>query len=178
MSPNQAYYLDCLMNKIKPSSNIDAELEEVIAKDNKYVDENGEPTERSIRILEEFHTFTTKKKKEVVKTVLGEEFLKNVNLYREQFPAKRLPTKEYGRQSVEELKDKFVWFFKTYPQYTWELVIDAANYYVYLKAQQPVPYEYMMNSSYFIKKTNPVTKEVRSALADACQELLDNPTLL
>jgi hypothetical protein len=36
----------------------------------------------------------------------------------------------------------------------------------------------MVTSSYFIKKTNPVTKETTSKLADYCQELLDNPDIL
>jgi hypothetical protein len=36
----------------------------------------------------------------------------------------------------------------------------------------------MVSSSYFIKKTNPQTKEVSSKLADYCQEILDNPNML
>ena len=36
----------------------------------------------------------------------------------------------------------------------------------------------MVTSSYFIKKTNPQSKEVTSKLADYCQEILDNPSIL
>jgi hypothetical protein len=36
----------------------------------------------------------------------------------------------------------------------------------------------MVTSSYFIKKTNPQTKEVTSKLADYCQAILDNPKIL
>jgi len=35
-----------------------------------------------------------------------------------------------------------------------------------------------VTSSYFIKKTDPISKETRSKLADFCQELLDNPDAL
>jgi hypothetical protein len=36
----------------------------------------------------------------------------------------------------------------------------------------------MVTSSYFIKKTNPQTKETTSKLADYCQQILDNPEIL
>ncbi len=108
--------------------------------------------------------------------MLGEDFLDRVKEYRDAFPGKRLPSGELARQSVQELKDKFVWFFKTYPEYDWDLVLDATDYYniVYERKQ----YKFMVTSSYFIKKTNPQTKETTSKLADYCQELLDNPGIL
>ena len=108
--------------------------------------------------------------------MLGEDFLDRVKEYRESWPGKRLPSGELARQSVQELKDKFVWFFKTYPEYDWDLVLDATDYYniVYERKR----YQYMVTSSYFIKKTNPQTKETTSKLADYCQELLDNPNIL
>jgi hypothetical protein len=92
------------------------------------------------------------------------------------FPAQKLPSGELARQSVQELKDKFVWFFKTYPEFDWDLVLDATDYYVYTK--QKDGYLYMINSSYFIQKTDPRTKISRSALADHCQMILDNPEIL
>ena len=36
------------------------------------------------------------------------DFIKNVNEYREMFPANRLPSKELGRQSTSTLSDRFV----------------------------------------------------------------------
>jgi hypothetical protein len=141
-----------------------------------FITENGELTNLGATILNEFETYLVKRKKTITREVLGEDFAERVNEYRDAWPKKRLPSGELARQSVQELKDKFVWFFKTYPEYTWDLILDATDYYnlVYEKKS----YQYMVTSSYFIKKTNAMTKEITSKLADTCQELLDNPNLL
>jgi hypothetical protein len=139
------------------------------------ITESGELTPKGIAILEEFETYLVKTKKKVASEVLGANFIETVNKYREIFPAKRLPSGELARQSVQELKDKFIWFFKTFPEYDWDLVLDAADYYIYVKSKQD--FQYTITSSYFIKKTDPRTKETRSVLADYCQQLLDDPEL-
>ncbi len=108
--------------------------------------------------------------------VLGINALQSIKTYREMFPAQKLPSGELARQTVQELKDKFVWFFKTYPEFDWNLVLDATDYYIYTK--QKDGYNFMINSSYFIQKTDPRTRVSRSALADHCQMILDNPEIL
>jgi hypothetical protein len=141
-----------------------------------YIDLEGNLSPAAILILNEFETFLIKTKKKVTKEVLGEDFMDKVRIYREMFPAKRLPSGELARQTPNELKDKFVWFFKTYPEYDWGMVLDATDYYVYTKSLKN--FEYTMTSSYFIKKTDPRTKETSSKLADHCQMILDEPSLL
>ena len=177
VSPNQIYFLDCCREKIVPSKaliNVDAER--MLAQHKGLIDESGGLTNKAAVILNEFETYLVKTKKKVTAAVLGEDFNQKITEYREAFPAKRLPSGELARQSVQELKDKFVWFFKTYPEYDWDLVLDATDYYneVFRKKN----YMYMATSSYFIKKTNPQTKEVSSKLADYCQQIIDNPKLL
>jgi hypothetical protein len=132
-------------------------------------------TPKALQILEVLDIYVVKTKKKVAASVLGEDFMTKIKEYREIFPAKRLPSGELARQTVNELKDKFVWFFKTYPEFTWELVLDATDYYVarYAKAD----YMYMQTSSYFIKKKNP-DNTYTSKLADTCQQLLDNPNIV
>jgi hypothetical protein len=176
ITPNQLYFLDCCREKIKPTTIINSDAEASICKVKGFIDEEGNITNLGAVILNEFETYLVKTKKKVTKEVLGEDFLDKVKEYREAFPAKRLPSGELARQSVQELKDKFVWFFKTYPEYDWNLVLDATDYYniVYERKR----YQYMVTSSYFIKKTNTQTKETTSKLADYCQELLDNPKIL
>ena len=132
-------------------------------------------TNLGVAVLNDFETYLVKKKKIITKSVLGEDFLEKVKEYREAFPSKRLPSGELARQSVQELKDKFIWFFKTYPEYDWDLVLDATDAYNIMFEKKG--YLYMASSSYFIKKTS-VTKEVTSKLADFCQEILDNPEIL
>jgi hypothetical protein len=167
-----------LRNKIKPSSAlINPDAERIIAEAKGYIDSKGQITPRTLAILEEFDTYLVKTKAKVAKEVLGDDFMEKLQTYLDMFPKKRLPSGLYARQSIKELKDKFVWFFKTYPEYTWDMVLDATDYYIYLKEHQDVPYKFMMTSSYFIKKSDPYTKEIKSALADTCQELLDNPDL-
>ena len=92
------------------------------------------------------------------------------------FPAKRIPRVGLLRQTVQELKDKFVWFFKTYPEFDWQLVLDATDYYIYTKGKENL--EYMTTSSYFIQRTDTSTKVSRSLLADYCQMIIDNPEIL
>lgn len=140
------------------------------------MNEDNTLTDLGTFVLTQFETYLIKRKKKVTTEVLGENFIEKVKEYREAFPSKRLPSGELARQSVQELKDKFVWFFKTYPEYDWDLVLDAADYYNILYEKKR--YMYMATSSYFIKKTNPQTKETTSRLADYCQQLLENPKIL
>ena len=89
------------------------------------------------------------------------------------FPAMKLPSGELARQSMQELRDKFVWFCKTYPDYDWDTILNAAHFYIYTKKKDG--YMYMVTSSYFIQKTDPRTKISKSLLADYCQMTIDDP---
>lgn len=177
ISPNLFYFLDCCKDKIIPcKSLINADVERVFAEHKGLINKEGNLTNKGISILNEFQTLLVKTKKKIASEVLGADFNEKIKEYREIFPAKRLPSGELARQNVQELKDKFVWFFKTYPEYDWDLILDATDYYNELFKKKN--YLYMATSSYFIKKTNPTTKEVSSKLADYCQEIIDNPNIL
>jgi hypothetical protein len=168
--------MDCCRSNIKPNNIIDEEVEKQICLQRNLIDAEGNLTNEGAVILNEFETHLVKTKKKVATEVLGTDVNERIKEYREIWPAKRLPSGELARQSNQELKDKFVWFFKNYPEYDWDLVLDATDYYneVFKKKN----YQYMATSSYFIKKTNPLTKEVSSKLADYCQEIIDNPSIL
>jgi len=176
VSPNLIYFLDCYRKKIKPTAIINEDAEKLIALSKGLIKEDGNLSQTAINILEEFETYLVKTKSKVTKQVLGEDFVQKVTEYREAFPKQRLPSGELARQSIKELQDKFVWFFKTYPEYDWDLILDATDYYNILFEKKG--YMYMATSSYFIKKTNPQTKETTSKLADYCQQLIDNPEIL
>lgn len=176
ISPNQIYLLDCYRDKIKPAKIINEEGERMICQAKGLLDENNNLTNKAAMILNEYETFLVKTKRKVTVQVLGEDFNERLKEYRELWPSKRLPSGELARQSTQELKDKFIWFFKTYPEYDWDLILDATEYYNEVFKRKN--YMYMATSSYFIKKTNTTTKEISSKLADYCQEILDNPKLL
>jgi hypothetical protein len=176
LSPNQIYFLDCCRSNIKPNDLIDQEKERETSLKRNLIDESGNLTNEGSVILNEFETFIVKTKRKVASEILGTEMNERINEYRNIWPSKRLPSGELARQSVQELKDKFVWFFKTYPEYDWDLILDATDYYNEVFKRKN--YQYMATSSYFIKKSNTTTKEVSSKLADYCQEILDNPNIL
>lgn len=155
---------------------INPDAERMLAEHKGLIDKEGKLTNKAAVILNEFETYLVKTKKKVASEVLGADMNERIKEYREIWPAKRLPSGELARQNVQELKDKFVWFFKTYPEYDWDLVLDATDYYNEVFKRKN--YMYMATSSYFIKKTNPQTKEVSSKLADYCQQIIDNPKLL
>ena len=176
LSPNQIYFLDCCRSNIKPNSIINQDIGKEVCIKRNLIDENGNITNEGAVILNEFETYLVKVKRKVASEVLGSDMNDRIKEYREIWPAKRLPSGELARQSAQELKDKFVWFFKTYPEYDWDLILDATDYYNEVFKRKN--YMYMVTSSYFIKKTNPQSKEVTSKLADYCQEILDNPSIL
>jgi competence CoiA-like predicted nuclease len=165
------YYLDCCREKIQPSDIINQEGERIMCQHRGFIDNEGTLTTLGATILDEFETYIVKTKKKVASEVLGTDMNERVKEYREIFPGKRLPSGELARQSISELKERFVWFFKTYPEYDWDLILDAAD--DYTKLYEKKNYQFMVTSSYFIKKTNTQTKEITSKLADYCQQILD-----
>lgn len=176
MSPNLLYYLDCCRHKIKPSAIINPDAERLLAHSKGLITEEGVLTPQATVILNDFETYLVKTKKKVTSEVLGADFLDRIKEYRELFPVGFLPHGEIARQSAEELKLKFVWFFKTYPDFDWPLVLEATNYYRFLKEKDG--FKFMATSSYFIQKTDPKTKMIKSSLADYCQLLKDDPDII
>jgi hypothetical protein len=176
MSPNMLYFLDCTRNRIAPSPIIDIDAERALAKSLGLLSPEGIVTEQALTVLDDFETFLVKTKKKVTTDVLGDDFLQQIKTYRDIFPTGLLPTGEVARQNIEELKIKFIWFFKAYPNFDWPLIHEATNYYKFIKLKDNL--KFMATSSYFIQKTDPKTKTVKSTLADYCQLLQDDPDIV
>jgi hypothetical protein len=170
VSPNQIYFLDCCRSRIKPTGIINSEAEANICRAKGYINEKGQLTEKALLILDEFQTFLLKSKKKVTSAVLGDDFLDKIRYYRELFPTGTLPSGAVSRQSVAQLKDKFIKFFQTYTEYDWTLIHLATEYYI--SEKEKVNFEYMKNSGYFIDKFGV------SELANHCDLLLDMPKVL
>lgn len=176
VSPNQLFFLDCCRNSISTGKLVNVEAERLVAESCGHMNPDGTLTEKAIAMLKHLQTEIESKTKPKTENVLGADYLDKVKEYREYFPSKRLDHGEVARQSVKELTDKFIWFFKTYTDYDWDIVLDAAKYYCLIKEQER--HAFMSTSSYFIKKTDPTSKTIVSKLADYCQLILDNPELL
>lgn len=177
VSPNLIYFLDCCRCKIKPTSIINADAERIIAHSKGFLNEEGILTAKALAVLEDFETFLVKTKKKVTTEVLGDNFLDKIKLYRNLFPTGILPTGAVAKSTVQEVKDKFVWFFKKYPEFDWDIVLEATNYYMYLK-NNPENKKYMMNASAFIQKTDTISKTIKSTLAEFCQMIVDDPDVI
>jgi len=177
VSPNLLYFLDCCRGKIKPTTIVNPDAERTIAHSRGYLDDNGVLTAQALVVLEEFETFLVKTKKKVTTEVLGDNFLDHIHTYRMLFPPGTLPTGAVARSTTQEIKDKFVWFFKKYPEFTWDIVLEATNYYMY-KKNTPEHKKYMMNASAFIQKTDTISKTVKSTLAEFCQMIADDPDVI
>lgn len=97
-----------------------------------------------------------------IKVDLDENFRNNIEVYRKKFPITG------GRRtSSKELTERFKWFFKTNPQFTWEMVQKATDQYMQTYADSP----YCRTAGYFVKKGFGST--VISDLASWCEALKD-----
>lgn len=176
ISPNTIYFLDCCRQKIVPGNIINTKAESAIALSKGLIDDKGVLTQKAVNILDEFEVYQTKISKKVSTEILGENFEQNIKEYREIFPTGKLPSGKFARQSIQELRDKFIKFFKMYPQFDWATILDATDHYVQSTLHDEHKRKYMICSSYFILKTE--KDEKKSALADYCQEILDNPEFI
>ena len=99
--------------------------------------------------------------------LLDEAFVANVAKYRELFPKGVVNGKALRNGSIE-LTNRMLWFFKTYPQYDWEIVLAATHNYLSTLED----FTYCKTSAYFIKKEDK-NKNTQCLLADWCEASLD-----
>ena len=97
--------------------------------------------------------------------LMGKNFVDQINIYREVFPNKRLPSGKPARVNVKMLSESFRWFFETY-DYTWETILLATEKYV--SEYEMKRFEYMRTSQYFLRKQN-LDKSFESELANYCE---------
>jgi hypothetical protein len=130
----------------------------------KLIDADLKPTTEGLLVLEGINkVFTRTGTRRSVKQI-DPEFTENLTAYRNMFPNSRLAGKMV-RNSVSDLEPRMLWFFKTFPEYTWEHVLGATQ--KYLESMQG-EYKYCMTSAYFIKKDDK-TKSSLSLLSSWCE---------
>jgi hypothetical protein len=101
--------------------------------------------------------------------LMGKGYGEMLKIYREAFPAGKLPSGKPGRQNIKTLENAFRWFFDTY-EYTWEEVAHATV--MYVNEYKEKDYLYMKTSQYFICKSDK-NKVKHSELADYCDMIRD-----
>lgn len=74
------------------------------------------------------------------------------------------------RTNPKELHERFMWFFETYPEYNWEMILDVTKKYVETTSENDV--RYLQSSKYFIKKQDK-NLEITSTLASLCWNVVE-----
>ena len=127
--------------------------------------ENIELTEKARLVLEDYSKLFAVTKASIKAKYLTEDFLKNLQEFREIFPNKKLPSGKTARTNFDDLKKKMVDFQIRYPRFDWDLILDAATHYV--ETYRKEDYKFMKTAGYYIMKNN------ESDLASDCELLLE-----
>ena len=130
-------------------------------------------TPKGKKICAKYNSLFRVAKKRTAKQLLGKDYVEMLKMYREAFPAGKLPSGKPGRQNIKTLENAFRWFFETY-DYTWEEVVHATV--MYINEYKEKDYMYMKTSQYFICKSDK-NKIKHSELADYCDMIRDGVTL-
>ena len=130
-------------------------------------------TSKGKSIITKYNQYFKLSKKRTTAQLLGEGYAEMLGIYREAFPAGKLPSGKPGRQNVKTLENSFRWFFQTY-DYSWDEVVHATV--MYLSEYKEKDYMYMKTSQYFICKQDK-HKVKHSELADYCDMVRDGVTL-
>ena len=171
LTPNQLLLLYGIKNSISfPLENkkglaqklIDLEL--VIYKKPKF-----SLSAKGKRICIKYDQYFRTAKKRTSNQLLGKGYAEMLKIYREAFPAGKLPSGKPARQNIKTLENAFRWFFDTY-DYTWDEVANATV--MYINEYRDKDYMYMKTSQYFICKQDK-HKIKHSELADYCDMVRD-----
>ena len=169
LTPNSFYVLYCIKNSIKPHNFVNSSLAVARLKQDGWLDENLQLTDKSIIFTTEIDGYFKKAKKKTTKDLLGDNFTNNIKIYVEIFPNRKLSSGKYARVNPKNLENSFRWFFENY-DYDWDMIFKATKKYIYDYSLKN--YEYMRTSQYFIRKQN-TDKTYDSELADYCN-MIDN----
>jgi len=136
---------------------------------NEDVDTGVELSTKGRQLKIKYDNYFLKSKKNTNSILMGKDYLKKVEEYREIFPAKKLPHGKPARTNVKTLTKNFVWFFKEY-DVTWDEVIAATKRYV--NEYELKDFMYMQTSQYFICKSDQ-SKVKQSQLMDYVDMIRD-----
>jgi len=134
-----------------------------------YENEVYKLTPQAKSFIAHLDNYFIKAKKKTDIQLMGKDFAEQINIYREVFPNKKLPSGKPARVNVKMLSESFRWFFETY-DYDWANVIKATK--MYVNEYRDAEYMYMQTSQYFICKHDK-HRVNSSTLADYCDMIRD-----
>jgi len=165
LSPNGYYILYCMDNNCDLDLPVSHGTEEFKLKVEGFLDENSKLTEKAREVLIQAERQQIKQLKNVSKE-LDDSFKENVLKYKDLFP-KGIVAGKALRVGSKELETRLTWFFKSYPQFTWDTIFKATEKYI---DAQSSDMRYCMRSDYFIKKDDKSKSSV-SLLAAWCEQI-------
>ena len=130
-----------------------------------FLDEKSKLTDKAREVLIQAERQQIRQLKNVSKE-LDESFKENVAKYKELFPRGIVSGKAL-RVGNKELEVRLSWFFKTYPQFTWDTIFKATEKYIEAQSNDM---RFCMRSDYFIKKDDKAKSSV-SLLAAWCEQV-------
>jgi len=140
ITPDQFYILYWLKEGILPAHiEIDNNINTLIEKG--FLTVEKKITNKTKELLKKIPSSTT-----VNNSKIDENKIKE---YNELFPKMRLPSGKLARNSLNNLKPAFEWFFKNY-NYSWDTIFKATK--VYLSEREVDNWNYTKTSRYFIRK--------------------------
>lgn len=167
LTPNGHYLLYCLAKNEHLDLKIPYTTEMHKLKLLGYLDDNHNLTPAAMNVLMEIES-SLNQTKDYKALAVDDIFKANVAKYREIFPRGVIDGRALRNGSLE-LTNRMVWFFQTYPQYTWDVVLSATKSYINSLGEDLT---YCKTSKYFIKKDDKYKVTV-SLLADWCEAELD-----
>ena len=170
LTPNSFFVLYCIKEKIQsPLKNTAGEL--LILQSEGWLSLKMGLTQKATDLLSNANLLFSEKKKEVAAGALGPDAEQWIEAYRMLFPPGK-PAKhgKLVRTTALELESRFIWFFKNYPHFNWNMVIAATQYYIQDQAMENNTY--MKQAKYFIQKQEKDQPGVfTSELATYCDDL-------
>lgn len=140
------------------------EKEIEFCKKNDWITPDNKLTDKALNLLEKVDNLFKKNRRKAEK-IVTDEFESKVREFILIFPKGKLPHGKPARTSFREVKDKLVNFKIKYPQYDWDIILDAAT--LYVAEYKSKNYEYMKTAGNFINKNN------ESLLADYCEMIVN-----
>lgn len=172
MTPNQFLVLYGIKKSLSlPLPKYKEEINRL--KELKYLDTEGSITPEGKKVIVRFENYFVKAKKRTSIQLMGKDFSKRIDEYRNIFPAGKLPSGKPARVNAKSLENSFRWFFENY-DVAWDEIIDATKMYVNNFESQN--YMYMKTSQYFIVKTDK-NKVKTSDLMDYVEMIRDGVEL-
>jgi hypothetical protein len=121
-------------------------------------------TDKGLHVIREAEQILAKMKRAKKTEIPFSDWEEHIVKYNDMFPkGKKQGSSVTFKTNPKELFDRFKWFFKEYPEYTWEDVFAATE--MYIKVYEDASdFTYMQTSKYFVKKEDK-SKSTTSSLA-------------